>query len=93
MNVATFFHRPESNRVDPRTLPCRPFDLDVDCDPSRSILDILNDAWALGLPKGSARCGCIEIQTDAGIWSSTTGSRLNSRNAVFHTWDELDSDS
>ena len=88
--LATFFHRPKSNKVDPRTLPCRPFDLDVDCDPDRGIEDILKEAWSLGLPKGSARCGCVEIQTDDGIWSSSTNTRLNKRNATFTTWEELE---
>lgn len=87
---ATFFHRPESNRVDPSERPSRVFEFPIDCDPSRSISDILTDAWAMGLPKGSHRAGCFEIQTDDGIWQSSNGKRLNSKNASFHTWNELE---
>lgn len=44
------------------------------------------------LPKGSARGGCFEIQTDEGIWSSPTNSRLNPSTAIFKTWDELEAE-
>ncbi len=44
------------------------------------------------MPKGSARAGCYEVQTDAGVWTSPTRSRLNPKTAVFKTWDDLEAE-
>jgi len=44
-------------------------------------------------PKGSARSGVFEIQTDEGIWSRVDGrqfGRLNKLNATFKTWEQLE---
>jgi len=90
MNV-TFFHRPESNRVDPRTLPCKPIDLEVP-DDFEEVEELLSYAYSLGVPKGSARCGCVEIQTDDGIWSSHHGGRIVPSKAVFKTWEQLEAE-
>ncbi len=84
----TFFHRTESNRVDPRTQPAMPYDFDLPAE--LPAVELLAAAYALGLPRGSSRCGCFEIQTDSGIWTSTTGGRINQRNSQFHTWDQIE---
>lgn len=57
-----------------------------------TLADILAAAYAAGMPKGSARAGCYEVQTDAGVWSSPTRSRLNPNTAVFKTWDQLEAE-
>ncbi len=48
-----------------------------------SLADILATAYAQGMPKWSARAGCYEVQTDAGVWSSPKRGRLNPSTAVF----------
>jgi hypothetical protein len=58
-----FFHKTESNTGRHR-VKCFTFNIATD-DPATA----LNEARLLGLPKGSARCGCFEIQSDLGIWS------------------------
>ena len=64
-----------------------PYAFDVD---GEDVMGLLAQAYELGLPKGSSRCGCFEIQTDAGIWSSSTGGRLSKANASFSTWEQLE---
>ncbi len=40
-----------------------------------SLANILRIGYGAGVPKGSARGGCIELQTDDGVWTSLTGGR------------------
>jgi hypothetical protein len=58
-----FFHKTESNRGAHRTKHFR-FEL-----PTEDPKEALEMAKTLGLPKGSNRCGCFEIQSDLGVWS------------------------
>ena len=58
-----FFHKTESSRGAHRTVVYS-FDF-----PTEDPQEALALARAAGLPKGSNRCGCFEIQSDLGIWS------------------------
>lgn len=89
--LVTWFHRPERNggRFDKATVPSKLMEFEV---PAGSGLEtILSTGYTRErLPRGSARGGCFEIQTDEGIWSSPTNSRLNPSTAVFKTWEQLE---
>jgi hypothetical protein len=55
------------------------------------LTEALEAARAAGMPKGSARSACFEIQTDAGIWShGRRFGRLTQGNATFITWDAME---
>ena len=71
---ADLFHHTEKRRFDREAFADRTFPITVPAD--ASLADILGAAYALGMPKGSARGGCYEVQTDAGVWSSPARSRL-----------------
>lgn len=51
-------------------------------------------AWSYesGASVGSSRSGIFEIQTDCGIWSSTTCVRITPASHVFKTWDQLEAE-
>lgn len=55
-----------------------------------TIEDAILAARAAGMPKGSSRSGCFEIQNDMGIWSSKTGGRINPKTASFKTWEQIE---
>lgn len=89
-----FLHRPESSTRDPRTNPCKPYRFEL--PDGTTLADALAHAYANGLPRGSARCGCIEVQNDLGIYSHRLGNRIDlstprkAANVVFKTWEELE---
>ena len=90
-----FFFRAESNRVDPRTVPARTLSLEL---PRHTALaDALTAALDAGMPKGSHRTGCFEVQTGQGIWQQTDGNRIDlttprkAAKVEFTSWEELDS--
>ncbi len=56
----------------------------------------ISAAIAAGMPKGSQRSACFEVQTDAGIWQHRDAAireraygRISSSNAIFTPWDAL----
>ena len=56
---------------------------------------LLGMAWEGGMPKGSQRTGCFQIQTDVGIFSSTTRGRFNPAKPdtiVFKTWEQVEAE-
>lgn len=58
--------------------------------PTRSAAEALQLAYANGLPKGSFRCGCFEIQSDEGIYSHKEDKRLDFNRPdkfTFTPWD------
>lgn len=83
-----FFHRRESNKHDPKTVPCVPYCWETPHElHTAPIAELMEFAYSNGLPKGSTRCGCVEVQTDAGIWSSHHGGRIIPSKATFTPWD------
>ena len=84
-----FFWYAESNYHMPNTRPAK-------CVSMTLPLDItVADAIAIarksgGLPKGSPRTGCFEVQNDAGIWRCEDGKRLDRANhaPVFTSWED-----
>jgi hypothetical protein len=56
----------------------------------------LEFAWASGMPKGSHRSGCFQVQSAFGIWRQVEGNRFDCstpRKAAkiqFKTWDQLE---
>jgi hypothetical protein len=57
--------------------------------------EALAQAKTLGLPKGSHRRGCFEIQGDAGIWQHQDEKRIDfaqPQKIVFISWDAADSE-
>lgn len=94
MNAATtradLFHHTEKTNFSKDADADRTYSIAVPA--TASLADILAAAYAQGMPKGSARAGCYEVQTDAGVWSSPTRGRLNPRTAIFKTWDQLEAE-
>lgn len=62
----------------------------VEVEAGASLEAILAAAQAAGLPKGGASSGVFEVQTDEGVWATTTARVLRPCNAVFTTWEALD---
>lgn len=87
---ADLFHHTEKRNFDREAFADRTFSITVPAD--ASLAAILAAAYAAGMPKGSARAGCYEVQTDAGVWTSPTRSRLNPSTAAFRTWAALDAE-
>ena len=89
-----FFHRPESNRRDPAENQCKVYIFDLPED--MELADALEHAYEAGMPRGSARAGCVEIQTDRGIYSHVNDKRIDvstprrAKNVVFKTWEQLE---
>jgi len=83
LQVVDWFHRTEARRFYSER-PARLFQVVV---PARATLaEMLAIGYAAGLPKGSARGGCVELQAESGVWTSP--SRMTPRNATFEAWDE-----
>lgn len=87
-----WFHRPERKHLDKNdTSITKEYTFYVPADAGlEQILEIGHRDH--NMPKGSARGGCFELQTDLGIWSSPTDSRLNPRSAIFKTWEQLEAE-
>jgi len=83
-----FFHRTE-NRRGPKPIdapgghPCYSVDLDRDL----TLAQALEQAYAAGVPRGSHRAGCFEVQSAKGIWTSPNGKRIDPATAKFIPWD------
>lgn len=81
-----WFHRPENKHFSKDRVKVFGFEA-----PAGSTLEqLLAAGYAVGVPRGSHRGGVFEIQTDEGIWSSPTDSRLDPKTAVFKTWEQLE---
>lgn len=91
-----FFFRAESNRHDPKATPARSMTLDLPA--GTTLADALVAARENGMPRGSHRTGCFEVQTDAGIYSQVDGNRIDlstpkrAAKTSFKTWKQLDSE-
>lgn len=83
-----WFHRPDGKSFSKATTPAKVFEVTVPA--GTSLPTILATGYGQGIPKGSGRGGCFELQTDEGIWSSPTNSRLNPSTAIFKTWEQLE---
>lgn len=89
-----FFYRPESHRVHPSELTpyCYQFELPADT----TLADALKYAHANGMPRGSARGGCFEVQNDLGIHWHRDYQRIDlstpkrAANVIFKTWEQLE---
>jgi len=92
--VWQFFFRRESNRHHPKDRPAVCVQLNLPAD--TSLADALAAAYAAGMPRGSHRAGCFEVQCPTGIYQHVEGNRLDGAPATkvqFKTWDELDAES
>lgn len=69
-----FFHRRESNRRDVRSQPCVPYVFEIDTEDLKTALDY---AYENGMPRGSHRTGCVEVQNDQGVYSREDGNRID----------------
>jgi hypothetical protein len=87
-----FFYFTESNRIDPTAKPAVSISFEMDADLSAA--EALQDAWAMGMPRGSNRTRCFEIQNSRGIFRCDDGKRLDrpTKPPVFKTWEELEGD-
>jgi hypothetical protein len=66
---------------------------DIIADPATALLAALDAAKALGLPKGSHRSGCFQVQCEHGIFSEAKGVRFNPKfpeRITFNTWEQLE---
>ena len=90
-----FFTRTETNRrpwAEHVQRPSHAYAFDVEGD---TVEELLAAAQAQGMPKGSSRSGCFEIQCEAGIWQRRDGrqwGKLTSANAVLKTWEQLEAE-
>lgn len=88
-----FFYRHESNRVHPKSRPAECLILDLPAD--TPLAEALQRAHAAGMPKGTHRSGCFEVQTDAGIYQQTDGNRIDlttprrAAKTTYRTWEEM----
>lgn len=78
-----YFHRTESPT--PRT---KVYVADV--PEGASLAELLDLAYASGMPRGSHRRGCFEIQTDDGIWMHPGEKNMRCGGGVFKTWDQFE---
>lgn len=87
----TFFHRRESNSKDVKAQPCIPYELELKAD--LTLEGALEAAHEEGMPQGSARGGCVEIQNDLGIYTTRSGRKFDPvrrpDDVVFKTWQQL----
>lgn len=84
-----WFHKTESRHFDPNQAGT-PYQFEA---PEEATLEeILDLGYELGIPKGSARAGCFEIQTDKGIWQSHNGGRMDPARATFKSWEQLEAE-
>lgn len=90
MSRFDFFWYAENNRVLPNTRPAKSVSVEL---PAGTPLDAaLSAARSAGLPKGSPRTGCFEVQCDEGLWRCDDGKRLDRPTAQPHftTWEDLE---
>jgi|TARA_R110000823_G_scaffold207934_1_gene338460 hypothetical protein len=80
----------ENNRVHPATLPAKVITVTAAAD--LTAWEAVEEARSQGqhIPKGSSRCGVIEVQTDEGIWTRTSCNRQGDSDFEFATWDDID---
>ncbi len=64
----------------------------VEVPETATLGEILAAAFAAGCPRGNRGSGVFEIQTDLGIFDTTTARSLTDRNARYRTWDEIDAE-
>ncbi len=87
----TFFHRRESNSKNMRAQPCVPYEWELGS--GLTLADALLFAYEEGLPRGSARGGCVEIQNDLGIYTTKSGRKFDlekrPEDVMFKTWQQL----
>ena len=92
-----FFHRTETNRGGfDRSKPCTPYLFNL--PDGTTLAAALEHAYANGLPRGSARAGCVEVQNADGIYRREDGGRIDVSTArrqekvLFTPWTDLDQD-
>jgi hypothetical protein len=93
-----FFYRSESNRRSWEEQSQRPaFYVTLELSANLGFDALLQAALASGMPRGSSRSGCFEVQTDNGIWCHQDPAvrargygRLSQATAIFKTWEELE---
>lgn len=91
-----FFYRHESQLHNPKDVPAECITLDLPAD--LSLGDALEAARAAGMPKGSHRTGCFEVQNDLGIYSQIDYNRIDlsapakAAKVVFKTWEQLEAE-
>ena len=84
------FHRTEKKYFDRNADADRTFIFYVPVD--ATIAQILEIGYSQRMPKGSARAGCYEVQTDKGIFTSHHGGRIVPEKAIFKTWEQLEAE-
>ena len=96
MEIWTFFFRRENNRHHPKSVPAVYLNVDV---PNGTTVEAgLALARAAGMPHGSHRAGCFEVQTDRGIHSQIDGNRMDfstptkRAKVVFKSWKKLEAE-
>jgi hypothetical protein len=87
-----FFHRAESKK--PRAeMAIYVYTWEID---TQDLATALAHARSNGLPRGSFRAGCVEIQTDLGIYNQAEGNRIDlstparAAKVIYKTWEQLD---
>lgn len=70
-----FFFRAESNRRDPKSVPAHYISLVLPDD--LPLAEALEAARKAGMPKGSHRTGCFEVQSPLGIYSHVANARID----------------
>lgn len=96
LSTYTFFWYRESNRVHPQSQPA--WAINVQLPAGTPLADALAAAHAAGLPKGTHRSGCFEVQCDEGIWAQQDGNRIDlstprrAAKTTFKTWEQLEAE-
>ncbi len=94
MEIWTFFFRHESNTHHPKSVPA--VYIGVQVPPLATLEAGLALARAEGMPRGTHRTGCFEVQTPHGIHQHVEENRIDlttpgkRAKVVFKSWEELE---
>jgi hypothetical protein len=96
-----FFYRSENSHRAWKEWRKRPaYHLELSLRAGLSFEELIREARAAGMPSGSGRAGCFEIQADDGIWQHRSPEvrergygKLLPSTAIFRTWEQIEEDS
>lgn len=72
--------------------------ISLDLPAGTKLQQALEAAWAAGMPRGSHRGGCFEVQCGEGLWQHVEGNRIDlstparAQKVRFRTWEQLEAE-
>lgn len=97
-----YFHH-EVNAAARKRGVTKPSQLNADCfsvmlPADTDIADAVETAIYFGMPIGSNRSGCYQVQSDAGIWEQVDGNRMDfstprkAAKVEFKSWEQMEAE-